>query len=89
MLFLAPAHVLKFRIQLLVGGKDVSGHHGFCQHVRPELILLLLIFLQIESLVTEQRAGSLDNGTEDTVKGSQHHYIEEEDADAQHERTEH
>ena len=89
MLLLAPAHVLQFGVQLLVGGKDASGHHGFCQHVRPEPVLLLLVFLQVESLVPQQRAGSLDNGTEDAVKGSQHHYIEEEDADAQYKRPEH
>ncbi len=89
MLLLAPAHVLQFGVQLLVGGKDASGHHGFCQHVRPESVLLLLVFLQVESLVPQQRAGSLDNGTEDAVKGSQHHYIEEEDADTQYERPEH
>ena len=89
MFLLTPAHVIQFRIQLLIVSKDTSGHHRLSHHVRTELVLLLLVLLQVEGLVTEQRAGSLDNGTEDTVKGSQHHYIEEEDADTQYKRTEH
>ena len=65
MLLLTPAHVIQFRIQLLIGSKDTSGHHRLSHHVRTELVLLLLVLLQVEGLVTEQHSGSLNATTED------------------------
>ena len=89
MLLLAPAHVVQFRVQLLIGSEDTPGHHRLCHHVRTELILLLLVLLQVKCLVTEQHSGSLDYRAEDAIESTQHHHVEEEDTHAQYERSEH
>ena len=86
MLLLTPAHVIQFRIQLLIGSKDTSGHHRLSHHVRTELVLLLLVLLQVEGLVTEQHSGSLNDGAKDTVESSQHHHVKEKDTHAQDKR---
>lgn len=86
---LIPAHVGDLLFQLLVRGVELPGHGHLQGHLGEQPVLFLLELPHVEGLVVEHGTRSLNDGAQDTVQASQHDHVEEQDADAQAEGTQH